>query len=64
MWAEYLPGARIYGFDIKDFTSATGAWTRIIQGDQSNPEDLQQLHELGEQFDVIIDDGLHASRHQ
>ena len=64
MWAEYLPDARIYGYDIKDFTSARGEWTGIIQGDQSKPKDLAKLRELGESFDVIIDDGLHASRHQ
>ncbi len=64
MWAEYLPDARIYGYDIKDFTSARGEWTGIIQGDQSKPEDLAKLRELGESFDVIIDDGLHASKHQ
>ena len=64
MWAEYLPDARIYGYDIKDFTSARGEWTGIIQGDQSKPKDLAKLRELGESFDVIIDDGLHASKHQ
>ncbi len=64
MWAEYLPDARIYGFDIKDFTSAKGEWTKIIQGDQSKPDELAKIRKLGESFDVIIDDGLHASKHQ
>jgi len=35
---------------------------KIIIGDQSNPQDLEKLYEKA--YDIIIDDGLHASMHQ
>lgn len=64
MWCEYLPDARIYGFDIKDFTLAKGSWEKIIRGDQTKRDDLAKVLEFEKELDVIIDDGLHASRHQ
>jgi hypothetical protein len=36
----------------------------FVQGDLSNPVDLQHLADLTESFDIIIDDGSHASPHQ
>jgi SAM-dependent methyltransferase len=64
MWAAYFPAAKVYGFDLRDFRGARGNWTRILRGDQSSREDLNQIAELNETFDVIIDDALHASYHQ
>lgn len=64
MWANYLPNAEIYGFDIQDFSQAVGPWQHIFRGDQSKRVDLQQVHDLNLSFDVIIDDALHASEHQ
>jgi len=64
MWAQVFPSADIYGFDIKNFEDAVGSWSRILQGDQSSRDDLRQVTELCEGFDLIVDDALHASPHQ
>ncbi|MBI2750240.1 MAG: hypothetical protein HYX43_13145 [Burkholderiales bacterium] len=65
MWAEYLPRAEIFGFDIVDFSALSEPRMTIFQGDQSKPEDLAHMAEqVGGPFDIIIDDGSHASHHQ
>jgi hypothetical protein len=65
MWAEYLPRAEIFGFDIVDFRPFSTPRMTIFQGDQSNAGDLARLAEqAGGPFDIIIDDGSHASHHQ
>jgi hypothetical protein len=64
MWGEYFPKATIYGFDIKDFSDVNLPRTHILQGDQGNPSDLLKLADLCSNFDIIIDDGSHASFHQ
>ena len=64
MWCKYLPNTEIFGFDIQDFTEAEGCWKAFIQGDQSSRKDLAKILNLQNSFDVIIDDALHASKHQ
>jgi len=64
MWAEYFANANVYGFDIRDFSKATGNWKAIVQGDQSQRDDLRKVADGSSSFDVIIDDALHASLHQ
>ena len=66
MWREYLPNARIVGFDIADFSAAPALpGVRIVRGNAEKPKDLRRLVEVsGGQFDVIVDDGSHASHHQ
>lgn len=64
MWVDYFPKAHIYGFDIDDFSAVQLPRTRIIRGDQGNPEDLLRVVQACPTFDVIIDDGSHASSHQ
>lgn len=64
MWCAFLPNAEVYGFDIKDFSSAEGDWKGIVQGDQSNRDDLAKIIGKNQFYDVIIDDALHASKHQ
>lgn len=64
MWASYFPEANVFGLDNKDFSAATGAWTRIIQADQSVRDDLAQARDVAPYFDLVIDDALHASYHQ
>lgn len=65
MWAEYLPVALIHGFDIVDFTAQADDRVRIWQVDQGDRAALRQAAaEAGGQFDLIIDDGSHASHHQ
>jgi hypothetical protein len=66
MWREYFPKARIVGFDIADFSIAPPIpGVRIIRGDMGQPQDLERLIlETGGAFDVVVDDGSHASHHQ
>lgn len=64
MWADYLPNACVFGFDLQDFSDARGKWKKILRGDQSKREDLSQIARESIRFDVIIDDALHALYHQ
>jgi hypothetical protein len=50
-------------FDIADFSNVSLSNCRILQGDMSSREDLSRLLTLGP-FDIVIDDGSHASPHQ
>lgn len=65
MWAAYFPQGAIFGFDINDFSAVTIERCRILRGDMGSREDLQALvHESGGDFDIVIEDGSHASHHQ
>jgi len=63
MWRDYFPYAQLIGFDIEDFSNISLPNCRILQGNMSSREDLSQLVTFGP-FDVVIDDGSHASAHQ
>ncbi len=63
MWRDYFPYARLIGFDIADFSNVSLPNCRILQGDMSSRENLSHLFALGP-FDIVIDDGSHASTHQ
>jgi hypothetical protein len=64
MWLEYFPKAHIHGFDISDFSHLRHPRFTFIHGDSGSPEDLQRLATAAPSFDIIIDDGSHASYHQ
>jgi SAM-dependent methyltransferase len=65
MWHNYFLKANIFGFDIADFSFFKQERTKIFQGDQGDRGDLLKLaKEVGPEFDIIIDDGSHASHHQ
>ncbi len=64
MWRKYLPYAHLIGFDIRTFKKSNDPQVHIVQGDQSSREELQRIIDHRDSLDVIIDDGLHASRHQ
>jgi hypothetical protein len=66
MWAEYLPQARIVGVDIEDFSALVHPRIRTLQADQGKREALRQAVGAiaADGFDLIIDDGSHASHHQ
>jgi hypothetical protein len=64
MWLEYFPKAKVYGFDIDDFSWVNLPRTQIFRGDQGNIEDLRKVIAQCPRFDIIIDDGSHASYHQ
>jgi hypothetical protein len=66
MYREYFGDiVTLYGFDIhpdfKKFHSSDNK-TFIIIGDQSSKNDLKQCTDT--QYEIIIDDGYHASKHQ
>jgi len=64
MWLDYFPKAKIYGFDIDDFSTVSLPRARIFRGDQGKLEDLLPVIAECPAFDIIIDDGSHASYHQ
>ncbi len=66
MWREYCPNARIVGFDIADFSASPPLpGVHVLRGDMGKPEDIRRLiDQCGGAFDIIIDDGSHASHHQ
>lgn len=65
MWLDYLPNAKIFGFDISDFSAVSLERFTFVQGDMGDPRDLARLRGMcPEGFDVVVDDGSHASWHQ
>ena len=66
MWNEYFyKNINITGFDIQSrFLEHNGKFLniQIVMGDQANESDLLQLKQ--KEYDIIIDDGFHASKHQ
>ncbi|MEA5417279.1 class I SAM-dependent methyltransferase [Synechococcus sp. BA-132 BA5] len=65
MWLDYFPDAEVVGFDINDFTGMSGGRVHVFQGDQGNPQDLARMTAaFPDGFDVIVEDGSHASYHQ
>lgn len=64
MWLDYFTDANVYGFDIDDFSWVKLPRTRVFQGDQGKVEDLLRVVSQCAAFDIIIDDGSHASYHQ
>jgi glycosyltransferase involved in cell wall biosynthesis len=64
MWKEYFPNSHIYGFDISDFSGFEDNRFTFIQGDLGKEDDYQKILTACDSFDIIIDDGSHASYHQ
>ncbi|MDE2005397.1 MAG: class I SAM-dependent methyltransferase [Rhodospirillales bacterium] len=64
MWLGYFPQARIFGFDISDFAHLESDRFRFVRGDCGTEEDLRRFATAAGAFDVLIDDGSHASYHQ
>jgi len=62
IWREFFPKARICGIDIleKKFTIEN---VEILKGDQSDFNFLGSLINKYKNFDIIIDDGSHQSKH-
>jgi|APCry1669189883_1035261.scaffolds.fasta_scaffold10449_3 SAM-dependent methyltransferase len=61
-FSDYFPNANIYGADIdKDILFQEGR-IKTFFCDQTNPEVIQNMwSNIDEEFDVIIDDGLHEA---
>jgi SAM-dependent methyltransferase len=66
MWKEYFPNAQIYGIDC-DPSCLAQIEDRIhcFVADQANEADLLRVMKaIGNEFDLIIDDGSHEPAHQ
>ena len=75
IWSEYFGKAHIYGFDINDFSSFESEIKdfSFIRGDLTLKEDVVNLAKTTAHceriqspdiYDVVLDDGSHASFHQ
>jgi tetratricopeptide (TPR) repeat protein len=64
MWLDYFPNAEVIGADIEDFSWFSHPRVRVHRVDQGNRKMLTELGEREKAFDIIIDDGSHASVHQ
>lgn len=65
MWKTYFREAKIFGFDIDDFSDVKIDNCIIVQGDMSSPNDLSRLiSAVDRPIDILIEDGSHASHHQ
>lgn len=62
-WMSYFKNAHIYGADIDPKTLVQEDRMSTYQCDQTDPSSIAKLWENfseGEEFDIIIDDGLHT----
>ncbi len=64
MWLAYFHKARIFGFDISDFSHIRHERFTFVQGDAGARSDLESVAGAASHFDIIIDDASHASYHQ
>lgn len=64
MWLDYFPRAHVYGFDISDFSHMQHPRFTFVRGDGGSAQDMERLAGAAPGFDIIIDDGSHASYHQ
>ena len=64
MWLAYFPRAHVFRFDVMDFSRFNGERFTSVQGDPGSEADLRRVAEAADAFDLVIDDGSHASYHQ
>jgi predicted O-methyltransferase YrrM len=64
MWAEFFPGAKITGVDIKEKNLFTEDRIATFLGDQMAPSSLTKIGRERGPFDLIVDDGCHHAPHQ
>jgi hypothetical protein len=64
MWHEYFPRARIHGLDISDFSEFESDWFVFFRADCGDAKQLEKIARETTRFDIIVDDGSHASFHQ
>ena len=61
-WAEFFPNSKVFGADIDREILFNTDRIKTFYCDQTNPDIIQKLWsepELHDNFDIIIDDGLH-----
>uniref|UniRef100_A0A6C0I4V9 Methyltransferase n=1 Tax=viral metagenome TaxID=1070528 RepID=A0A6C0I4V9_9ZZZZ len=62
-WQEYFPNSEIFGADIDTDILFTTDKIKTFYCDQTNKDSIKQMwleEELQQNFDIIIDDGLHS----
>ena len=66
MWHAFFPMARIYGFDIDDFSSVVmDKCTTVCGKICTSAVDLDRLVQaIGKPIDIVLYDASHASHHQ
>jgi hypothetical protein len=65
MWAEYFPGAEIYGLDIRPDALVNEGRIHSVECDQGKIASLLAARDIiGSCFDLIVDDGSHLPEHQ
>jgi hypothetical protein len=63
LWQSYFPFCQVIGVDLTDFSRLNNERFKSFVGNQSKLDDLREIAATLEprSFDVIIDDGSHAS---
>lgn len=65
MWRDYFPKATVYACDIRKDILITENRIKSYYCDQGNAISLKNLiKKIGNNFDIIIDDGSHKTEHQ
>lgn len=65
MWRDFFPNAQIYGMDILPEAIFSDERITTFCYDQSKPEQLKELiSKIGNDLDIVIDDGSHLLEHQ
>jgi 8-demethyl-8-alpha-L-rhamnosyltetracenomycin-C 2'-O-methyltransferase len=67
MWSNFYPNSLVYGIDL-----SPKCWKpnseynniKVLQGNQSNIDFLNDVSEKYGPFDLVIDDGSHNTKHQ
>lgn len=65
MWRDYFPNSQIYGIDIAEGLVFGDDRIQTLYCDQADPVQLKKLIEkIGNDIDIVIDDGSHRNQHQ
>lgn len=61
MWRDYFPNAEIWGVDVDPRAQVSAPRIRSVLSDSRHPELPEQI---GQDFDLIVDDGSHEVENQ
>ena len=65
MWRDFFPKAVVYGMDNEENRIFNEDRITVLEGDQSNGNDLRSfISRIGWDIDLIVDDGSHKSSDQ
>ena len=65
MWEEFFPSAHIYGLDSNLSCLFTAGRITCLAADQGSKASLlSAMEQIGQKFDMIVDDGSHDESHQ